>query len=295
MEHKQFLAGLPQDEAAQLTTRRNAPGLWHLAGHLGLILGTGLWIALKAPLWFLILPVQGIALVFLFTLEHEATHRTPFASNTLNEWVGRACGLILVLPFEWFRYFHLAHHRYTNIPGKDPELAGGQEHLNRWGPFVWHVTGLPYWGSMMRQLWSNARGAALPDYIPPRALPRIQREALVMMAVYVLLVMSLMVSSLLFWVWILPVLLGQPFLRLYLMAEHGRCPKVADMFDNTRTTYTNRIMRFLAWNMPYHTEHHVWPSVPFHQLPALNAKMQAHLKHEQNGYARFTADTIGRY
>lgn len=25
--------------------------------------------------------------------------------------------------------------------------------------------------------------------------------------------------------------------------------------------------RKLAWNMPYHAEHHAWPSVPFHFLP----------------------------
>ena len=65
----------------------------------------------------------------------------------------------------------------------------------------------------------------------------------------------------------LPVLLGQPALRLYLLAEHGDCPRVANMFENTRTTFTTAMMRFLAWNMPYHVEHHVYPQVPFYRLP----------------------------
>ncbi|WP_246694633.1 fatty acid desaturase, partial [Mesorhizobium sp. M2D.F.Ca.ET.147.01.1.1] len=64
-----------------------------------------------------------------------------------------------------------------------------------------------------------------------------------------------------------PALLGQPFLRLYLMAEHGRCPLVANMLENTRTTLTNWFVHKLAWNMPYHAEHHAYPGVPFHQLP----------------------------
>jgi fatty acid desaturase len=33
----------------------------------------------------------------------------------------------------------------------------------------------------------------------------------------------------------------------------------------------------LYWNMNYHIEHHVYPSVPFHALPALNAAIKDQL------------------
>ena len=87
-------------------------------------------------------------------------------------------------------------------------------------------------------------------------------------------------------------LLGQPFLRLYLMAEHGRCPHVSDMLENTRTTFTTRAVRFLAWNMPYHAEHHTLPSVPFHQLPELHKDLADYLKSTANGYTAFHRDHI---
>lgn len=292
MDHKQFLKSLSHDAQTRLTRRSDAKGLRHLAGHLALIAGCGVWIASAAPLWWAVLVVQGIAIVFLFTLEHEATHKTPFANETLNEWVGRGCGLLLVLPFEWFRYFHLAHHRYTNIPGKDPELAAGQKQYEAWGPFLWHVSGLPYWASMVRQTVANAAGRGVASYLPARAMPRIRSEARWMILIYGAVLLSLFWTPLLFWVWMLPALIGQPFLRLYLMAEHGRCPQVANMLDNSRTTYTTAVVRFLAWNMPYHTEHHVYPAVPFHKLPELHDVMQAHLLHEQDGYSRFTLDTL---
>ena len=70
--------------------------------------------------------------------------------------------------------------------------------------------------------------------------------------------------------WIVPVLFGQPVLRLYLMAEHTGCPLVPDMLANSRTTLSNAAVRFIAWNMPYHAEHHAYPSVPFHHLPGLH-------------------------
>ena len=121
-DHRAFLAALPAADKAALTERSDRAGLAHLAGHLGLILATGTAIGPRLPLWPLLLPVQGLLLTFLFTLEHECTHRTPFALGLLCEGAGHAAGFLLLLPFVWFRYFHLAHHRHTNLPGLDPEL-----------------------------------------------------------------------------------------------------------------------------------------------------------------------------
>ena len=85
-----------------------------------------------------------------------------------------------------------------------------------------------------------------------------QREARVLLLIYTAVALSLFYSSFLLWIWIVPVLISQPVLRAYLLAEHGLCPPVADMFANTRTTFTNRLVRALAWNMPYHAEHHAF-------------------------------------
>ena len=292
MDHKAFLASLPPEDKARLTTLSDRAGLWHLAGHLGLILLLGGMIAVGVPGWWLLLPLQGIALVFLFTLEHECTHRTPFATPGLNDWVGRICGFVLILPFEWFRYFHLAHHRWTNIAGQDPELDGEKpETLRAW---VWHVSGLPYWRGMAQVTLALALGKGGARYLPGPALPRIRAEARIMLAGYGMVVASLFASPLLVWVWLVPVLLGQPFLRLYLLAEHGDCPRVANMFENTRTTFTTALVRFLAWNMPFHVEHHTYPAVPFHRLSDLHSLLQSHLQVTAQGYRAFTTAYLAR-
>ncbi|KMW56841.1 putative hydrocarbon oxygenase MocD [Candidatus Rhodobacter oscarellae] len=291
MDHKDVIAALPRQDLARLTQRQNRAGLWHLAGHLGLIVIVGAGIALRVPLWPLLLPLQGVLIVFLFTLEHEATHKTPFASGWLNEAVGHLSGLLILLPFTWFRYFHLAHHKYTNDPERDPELLAGGHPKTR-AAYLWHVSGLPYWAGTARVLVVNALGRAGGSYLPQRALPRVAWEARAYLAVYAAAALSLAVSPLLFWVWLLPALLGQPALRLYLLAEHGRCAHVADMLSNTRTTFTNRVVRFLAWNMPYHIEHHAVPNVPFHRLPELHAHMAPHLKETAPGYRAFTRDYV---
>jgi fatty acid desaturase len=291
-DHRAFLAAVPPGARAALTARSDRAGLVHLAGHAGLIALTSVLILAQVPFWGLLLPVQGVLIVFLFTLEHECTHKTPFASLRLNEGVGHLTGFLLLLPFRWFRYFHLAHHRHTNIAGLDPELDGAKpETLAAW---LLHVSGLPYWWAGARLIWRLARGSERAAYLPAPALPGIEAEARILLGIYAVAGASLWFSPALIWVWIVPVLLGQPFLRLYLLAEHGDCPQVAAMFANTRTTFTNGVVRFLAWNMPYHTEHHVWPAVPFHQLPALHRRMRAHLGVTAAGYAAFTKGYLAR-
>lgn len=290
-DHRAVLAAIRPEQRAALAQRADAPGLARLLAHLGLILGVGALIAVRVPLWPLLLPVQGVLVVFLFTLAHEATHRTPFATGWLNEAAGHLAGAAILLPFRWFRAFHLAHHRFTNLPG-DPELEGGKpESLRAW---AWHVSGLPYWRSQAALLVRLARGRERPPWLPEGQRPAAEREARVLLALYGLAAASLLWTPLLFWVWLLPALLGQPALRLYLLAEHGDCPQVADMLDSTRTTFTNRVVRFLAWNMPYHAEHHMAPWVPFHRLPALHALVRGALRQTAPGYAAFTRAYLAR-
>lgn len=290
MDHRTFVAALPAATRARLAARADAPGLRRLAMHGGAILALGVAIAVRVPGWPLLLPVQGVALAFLFTLQHEATHKTPFANPRLNEIVGHLAGVLIVQPFEWFRYFHLAHHRHTNDPERDPELADGKPET--WRAFLLHLSTIGYWRDKGAVLAANAFGRIDADYVPDRARPRLRREARAMLAGYALAaVLAATVAPWILTAWLLPLALGLPVLRLYLLAEHARCPAVADMFANTRTTFTTRLVRGLAWNMPYHAEHHALPSVPFHKLPELHALARPHLQETEAGYARFA----GRY
>lgn len=287
-DHRTFLKTLPNDVAVSLVERSDKSGILHLAGHLLVLVFLGGWIASGLPFWSLAILPYGIALSFLFTLEHEATHKTPFASEPLNEWVGRACGLIIILPFEWFRYFHLAHHRHTNIPGKDPELESPKPESVR--HFLWIMSGIPYWKGVIRQTMINALGRADGEYLPKRARARIALEARIMLLIYGAALFSLGFSSILVWLWIVPAIVGQPFVRIYLMAEHGGCEYVPDMFENTRTTFTNRIVRFFAWNMPFHAEHHAHPNVPFYKLPEFHSYTRTHLKVTSESYSQFARE-----
>ncbi len=287
MDHQALLASLSPEDRRDLTERSDEAGLRHLVATIGCLVATSLWIGFALPLWPIVLILHGILLVFLFTLEHECTHQTPFKTPWINEAVGRLCGLVLILPFQWFRYFHLAHHRYTNDPERDPELAGpGRPETRR--DYAIYVSGWRYWTAIATALISSALGRFKAPYLPAARHREMAWEARIMLAIYAGALITAPVT--LFWFWLLPLALGMPFLRLYLLAEHGLCPPVANMLENTRTTFTNRVVRFVAWNMPYHAEHHAYPSVPFHKLPAFHKLTQAHLKSTSEGYVEFHRD-----
>jgi len=291
MDHQGFLSSLSIETRKNLTQRLDGPGLIHLSLHWGLIVSFGLAIYLDLPGWQLLVIPQGIVIVFLFTLLHEAVHQTPFRTPWLNGFVARVSGFLLFLPSTWFKFFHFAHHRFTQISGKDPELAT-EKPKTRLG-FFKHISGIPIWIGHFKTLGQNAMGNCSADFLPKKAEASIIKESRLLILAYVLILCgSLFIgSTALFWIWILPILLGQPFLRLYLLAEHGLCPTVANKLDNTRTTFTNQIVRFVAWNMPYHTEHHTYPSVPFHKLPELHNLMQCEPILSEPSYRAF----MGKY
>jgi fatty acid desaturase len=297
IDHKALVSQLSDEQRVALTTPSDIAGMTHLLTHIVALAATTFWIAQFYALWQIVMVLQGIQLVFLFTLLHETVHDTPFASLRLNRAVGIFSGFLIFLPPLWFRYFHLAHHRHTHNPEKDPELEG--DPIDTIPRYLWTVSGLPAWKFHAITLFQTAWGRMEYDYLPASVHARVRTEARLFWLAYALILGACLwaQTALLLYVWLLPLVLGQPFLRLYLMAEHGRCPHVANMLENTRTTFTNSLVRWLAWNMPYHAEHHAYPRVPFHKLPEFHKVAKEHLQVTENGYNKFQRQmiqTIGR-
>jgi len=122
----------------------------------------------------------------------------------------------------------------------------------------------------------------------PRAL--VVREARALVATYAALVIASIAlgTTILLWVWLAPLVIGQAFLRPYLLAEHSGCGHSRDAFENTRTTFTSAVVRWFTWNMPYHAEHHAHPNIPFHALPLLHEVVAGRLIHRGEGYRAVT-------
>jgi fatty acid desaturase len=70
--------------------------------------------------------------------------------------------------------------------------------------------------------------------------------------------------------------------------------KGSRQLTNTRTTLTLWPLQFLMWNMPFHAEHHLYPSIPFHALLVAHQPLKQYFAHRERGYVQVNRDIIAR-
>jgi fatty acid desaturase len=288
---------LSAGELRALSARSDRAGAVRLAIHVALLVAGG-WAVAIAPGWW-VLPAMfalGIVQAALFAPAHETMHNTAFASRRANAVVGWLAACPSLLNAQFYACFHLAHHRHTQIAGADPELSVPTPATR--AAYIMRVLGVPYWTQRLRVIRDCWRGdlSAYP-YIPARAAPRV---LLSVRAMSVTMFGGAAAAALIFgWrapflYWIVPQLIGQPPLRAYLLAEHTGCTEDRNGLTNTRTTLTNALVRLVMWNMPFHAEHHLYPSIPFHRLPDAHVAIRRRLGCIQRGYLRWHGHFLRR-
>ena len=234
-------------------------------------------------------------LAFVFCAFHETAHRTAFRTRWMNTALGTLAGLLTFWPYRNYRVYHWEHHRFTQDEARDPELFFAKPASS--ARYLLALTGVP---NAIRRVGrsSAARGRSGRPAVDGRAGASARsswRRASTSWSMrWWRLASALTGTPIVLLVWIAPLLVGQAFLRPYLLAEHTACGVTRDCLENTRTTLTLALVRLFAWNMPYHAEHHAYPAVPFHALPRLHGHVRARLGNLEPGYVAATVK-VNRY
>ena len=297
--HDRPTRALTPAQLKDLSVRTNLPGAVRTLSHFGAILlvGAAIWLTVTRYGALFALPLialQGYLVAFLFMPVHEAAHKTVFTSRVANEILGHLSALLIVHPYEHYALFHWDHHRFTQDPDRDPELVTATI-PNSDTRLAIAYTGVVQLTNRIRLLLRRAiTGEAVAPWIPDTKSDLVVREARIYALIYLLLLAASIAlqTTALFWCWLLPLFVGQLFLRPYLYAEHTGCEHTRSAYENTRTTYTGALMKWFSWNMPFHVEHHAYPSVPFHALPNLNAIVDDRIVHRGQGYRRVHRETF---
>lgn len=289
---------LPRDTLRALNSRTNRQGLLHFAGHLAAIVVTGLIVHVARAHWATLIPamiLHGFAIVTLFAPMHECVHRTPFRAKWLNRVVGWVAGFGAFINSDYYYRYHHWHHRFTQDPDNDPELVLPKPRTV--AEYVLRISGLPYWRGKLQDMLTVSLGRVshLP-FIPAHGRRTVIWSMRIQAALYLLIIAGsvLLNTHVLLIYWALPLLLGQPLLRSITIAEHTNCSENANGLTNTRTTRTSWPVRFFMWNMPYHAEHHLYPSIPFHALPRAHDHIRERLAHLDNGYVAVNRDIVAK-
>jgi fatty acid desaturase len=252
----------------------NLAGSIQALSHVGAILLTGslLWL-LRSSVWAVPLFIaHGVLLNFLYAGQHELSHWTVFRTAWPNEWLGRAFGLVVFYPRTFDQIQHIAHHRFTQDWARDGELhrAG----FTRVSFLLW-MSGLTYWYTRWQRIVRFSLGRVTEPYLPASRHRELIIEARVHLAGYALIALASIAlrswSAVL--LWLAPMLALKAVHQLQNTIEHLGLPHEANVLINTRSTRTNALMRWLCWQMQYHTAHHAFPGVPFHRLRELHEEI----------------------
>ena len=150
-----------------------------------------------------------------------------------------------------------------------------------------HLSGVPFWLTKPRELAAIAAGrlSHLP-YIPADARRTVALSAAAQVAVYVIAIVGSVAvrNTFLLYYWLLPALFrataiaGDFNRRAYrLQSGYERVDEYAHHLDEWP-------VRLLMWNMPFHAEHHLYPSIPFYQLPHAHQHLAKKLTHLAPSY-----------
>ncbi len=261
-----------------LMRRSDGPAIVDTALWLGMILVTGIAVALLWPSWWAVPFLLVYSVLYASGGDarwHECGHGTAFRTDWMNRVVYHIASFMIIRnPVAW-RWSHARHHTDTIIVGRDPEIAIMRPpDLAR---LLLNVVGvidmLSGWQTMLRNA-AGVLGEAERTYIPQSEQARVVTVARVWCAVYAaIFVLAVLTGSVVpIVLFVLPKVFGSWHLILLGVLQHaGLAEDVLDHRMNTRTVHINPVSRFIYMNMNYHVEHHMFPMVPFHALPRLHA------------------------
>lgn len=225
----------------------------------------------------------------LGVLIHEFAHYRFISNKKLSDWVG---DLTLAWPLgttvEGYRRNHLAHHRYTNTD-QDPDwvVKIGTAHFTfpqKWQYALANVVGYLVTINSIRDMRTILKRLNKDDDKTPLSY----RVARLLFYIGVFLVFGLLGAGLeLLIYWVVPyftVLLL--FLYLRSVAEHFGSMDYDNELGSSRTVYPYLWERaFLApHNVNYHLDHHLYPSVPFYNLPKLHALLLTNAQYRSDAH-----------
>lgn len=284
--------GLDRSVVQALCRRSDTKGLIYFLGWLALTIGAGflLHLSLGSLLVVPAMMLYGAILVFSYPMSHETAHGTAFRRRWLNEAVFWFTSLIYGQEPNYRRFSHATHHTHTAIHGLDSQMAW--QHPLTLGGYLEKISGIDQVIRFPALCMRHATGN-LPDavkaFTPQREWPRLIWGARLFLGIHLGLIAGFALAGV--W-WIpfvflyLPRIIGGPLTNnVFDVTQHAEMrEEVLDMRENTRSVRTNWFTNFIYSNMSYHLEHHLYPTVPFHALPALNREIRDRLPEPSPGF-----------
>ena len=224
---------------------------------------------------------------------HECGHRTAFKSRKLNDFFYHIGSFMNSFEAVRFKWSHSLHHNYTaSIDPHDFEVDGSifwkpKKLLNFFIIFIPGIGLLNLNKSIQKEIFQHALG--IKTNVMKECIPDHKKQSCIFVSrVYVFLWISITIfsmvinSALPIFLFLIPKFFATLNIIWGLTQHIGLQDKVKDHRLSTRSIRLNPILSFIYWNMEYHIEHHMFPSVPSYNLPKLHEAIKHQLPKPQS-------------
>jgi fatty acid desaturase len=272
---------IPRKRMKELMRRKDGPALRDTAIWFALLVAFGFAVCWFWATWACVpfLLVYGVLYASASDSRwHESGHGTAFRTPWLNDALYQVASFMNAKEPTFWRWSHARHHTDTIIVGRDREIVAMRPpDAPR---LLMNLVGIADAAATAVSVCRHAAGRLTEEelsFIPASECRRVVHEARAWMLTYAAVVaLALALGSWLPVVLVmLPSLYGRWLGSLLALTQHaGLAENVLDHRLNARTVCMNPFFRFIYWNMNYHVEHHMFPMVPYHALPALHAELR---------------------
>ncbi len=210
----------------------------------------------EAPAALLLMfSLQTLLVIVLFTVLHDAVHRSVSRKTWLNDAILHSLWIVFLNAPQVFKFIHLTHHVHTNKEVEDPDhFTSSSTWAGRWMRsfalifFYYYFAAMRFPKTLKYQGWNFLSVSALLAVI---VFCYGQPEALA-----------------LFGVWVLPAFVGIGFLGFLNTAWPHAPGKETSRIKNTKILLVPAPLRWLLLNQNYHLIHHLRPNIPWYDYPA---------------------------
>jgi MocE subfamily Rieske [2Fe-2S] domain protein len=272
---------IPKEEMKKLLERRNGPAIRDCAIWVMLLAGSGVLGGLYWGTAWCVIPFFVYGILYASSSDsrwHESSHGTPFKTDWMNHVLYEVASFMVFRESIRWKWSHARHHSDTLVIGRDTEIIFPRP--TRIKDFFLNFTGIPGMIGGVKCIVMHATGRLYEDektFIPESEHgPMILRARIYVMIYLAVIGLAIGLKSWLPLMYIgLPTLYGSWLMLIYGTTQHaGLVENKLDHRLNCRTIYMNFVHRYLYWNMGYHIEHHMFPLVPYYNLPRLHELMK---------------------
>lgn len=282
-----------------LETSHNLTGSLYILFYFLLLIGTGslTYYTLNSAHYLFVLIMlflHGSFYSFLgwSGIRHELIHNNVFKNRSLNSFFLKLFS-ILWGNYVYFKESHMRHHKYTLYTNLDREvvLPLNPNYKNWIFLFTFDI---PNFYRTLKALIYNSCGKLDGIWVNElfKKKDTAKKKQLIHFARMILLshIFFILVFILTKQYELILIISLAPFIANWLnrmmgMSQHiGMQGNVNDFRLNSTSIKLNWFLSMLYSNMNYHIEHHLYPKVPFYNLPKLNKELSEFLPPQIDGF-----------